>query len=350
MAIGTYETAELIGLIERPATQPDNFWLRFFPRIHNSNSESILFDEIPFPDRRLAPFVAPMTQGRIMSAQGYNTKSFKPAYVKPKHALTPDMAVPRMPGEPLLGQMSLQQRMDRLVADRLMLHRQMIDRRIDWMCAQAIIDGAVTVSGEDYPTVSVAFGRHASLTYTLTGSARWNDSAPNPLEDLRVARVNAFERGGYPVRDIIFGLSAWTNFTKNADVKALLNNQVRGGSSDFTAANIGDGLPFQYEGEIIGANGNGRMRLWTYANYYTTDAAGTSQVQYLNTNTVVGVGSPEGVQAFGAIRDVEAGLQPLRMFAKTWVEKDPSALMVLTQSAPLPVPMRPNSTFKIVTA
>ena len=350
MAINTYETAELVGLIERPATQPDNFWLRFFPRVFTSDKESILFDEIPFPDRRLAPFVAPMTQGRVMTAQGYNTKSFKPAYVKPKHVVTPHQAIPRMPGEPLMGALSAQQRMDRLVADRLMLHRQMIERRIDWMAAQAIIDGQVTVSGDDYPTTVIAYGRDASLTYTLSGGARWNQSTPNPLADIKAARVNCYNLSGYPVRDLIFGLGAWELFTANADVKALLNNQVRGGSSDFTAANIGDGLPFQYEGEIIGANGNGRMRLWTYANYFTTDAAGTQRVQYLNTNTVVGVSAVEGVQAFGRIADIEAGMQPLPMFPKTWVEKDPSGLMVLTQSAPLPVPMRPNASFKIVVA
>ena len=347
MAIQTYETAELLGLIERPQTQPDNFWLRFFPRVFTSDKESILFDEIPAQDRRLAPFVAPMTQGRIMRQAGFNTKSFKPAYLKPKAALTPDMAVPRMPGEPLIGQMTQGQRMDRLVANAVMSHRMMIERRIDWMAAQAIIDGQVTVSGEDYPTQVISFGRHASLTYTLTSTARWNDSAPNPLEDIRVARINAYQRGGYPVRDIIFGINAWTLFTRNADVKALLSNQVRGGSSDFTAANIGDGLPFQYEGEIVGANGNGRMRLWTYNNFYSTDAEGLVTVDYMNTNDVVGVGAPDGVQAFGGIKDVDAGMQALPMFPKNWIEKDPSALMVLTQSAPLPVPMRPNSTFKI---
>jgi hypothetical protein len=35
------------------------------------------------------------------------------------------------------------------------------------------------------------------------------------------------------------------------------------------------------------------------------------------------------------------------MFPKMWRENDPSAEFVMTQSAPLMVPLRPNSTFRI---
>jgi len=50
----------------------------------------------------------------------------------------------------------------------------------------------------------------------------------------------------------------------------------------------------------------------------------------------------EGYRAFGAIRDEEAGYQPLPYFSKSWIEKDPAVRWLLLQSAPLMVPYRIN--------
>ena len=51
------------------------------------------------------------------------------------------------------------------------------------------------------------------------------------------------------------------------------------------------------------------------------------------------------VQAFGAILDVEV-LQPLPIFTKSWVENEPSARKLLSQSSPLMIPSRPNATMR----
>jgi hypothetical protein len=42
----------------------------------------------------------------------------------------------------------------------------------------------------------------------------------------------------------------------------------------------------------------------------------------------------EGTRCYGAIKDEEAGFQAVPYFAKSWVEKDPAARMLLLQSAP----------------
>jgi hypothetical protein len=347
--IGIYNTAELMAVQSRPETQPDGFWLRWFPTERLFSTEEIMFDDLGEEDRRLAPFVSPLAQGRVMREKGYITKSFKPAYLKPKHVVDPTKTIARRPGEPILGSLTPDQRRAAAIADRLISQRNMIERRLDWMACKAISDGKVTVSGEDYPTVEVDFGRHADLTNTLTSTARWSEvSTADPLADIAYMRTRSFELSGYPIVDLVFGTTAWGNFLKNTKVQNTLKADLRGGESNFNRDNITAGLPFEFQGVLSGPAGGGLLRMWTYANFYHDTLLG-NRVPYINAVDVVGVGSPMGVQAFGAIMDMSM-LNPARMWPKMWQNQDPSVEYVMTQSAPLMVPVVPNSTFRIRTS
>lgn len=346
--INMYDTATLLEVQQGPDNQPDGFWLRFFTTEVLSSTEEIIWDDLGDRDRRLAPFVAPMAQGRVMRDKGFTSKSFRPAYVKPKHVVSPHKAIHRRPGEAPTGSMTPGQRFDAAVADNMQTERDLIERRFDWMAAQAIAYGGVTVVGEDYPEQYVDFGRSALLTDVLTGSTRWGESGADPLADVKAMRHQAFTLGGYPVNDLIFGADAWDRFASDADVKDLLSNQKRGSTSDFNHPVLSDGQPYAYEGSLGNAavGTGGMLRLWTYSNFYELTLGGT-KVGYIDTNDVVGVGNPLGKQAFGAIMDADAGLASLRMFPKMWKNPDPSVVYTMTQSAPLMVPMNPNSTFRI---
>ncbi|RWM89506.1 MAG: hypothetical protein EOR84_23935 [Mesorhizobium sp.] len=48
---------------------------------------------------------------------------------------------------------------------------------------------------------------------------------------------------------------------------------------------------------------------------------------------------------FRCILDEEAGIRAWPMFQKSWVEQDPSVRFIMTHSAPLTVPSRPNASF-----
>lgn len=84
MAIELYDTMTLLGVLDRQQTDP-LFFLRFFPDEITFTTEKIMFDEITEDRYILAPFVAPHVEGRVMERGGFDTRSFKPAYVKPKH-------------------------------------------------------------------------------------------------------------------------------------------------------------------------------------------------------------------------------------------------------------------------
>lgn len=346
-----YDTATLLEVIYAPQNQPglDNFWLKWFGQELNSTSEKIMFDEIDTNEYRLAPFVAPNVQGRVIRSKGFSTRSFRPAYVKPKHVVDPSRTITRRAGERLLGELTPQQRMDAIIADNMRVERLMIENRWEWMACRALVDGQVTVSGEDYPTVTVDFNRDPRLTAILTGAAKWDQATATVLESIRKLRQLSFLLSRAPVNDFVFGLDAWSAFIQpnHPDVRDLLNNQRNGNDSLFNANNLADGSPFNYQGQIVGSGGVGKMRLWTYSNYYEDMDTGNA-IPYLDAGTVVGLGGAiQGIRAYGAILDKRAGLQPLSMFPKMWDEEDPSVTYTLTQSAPLMVPARPNNSFSM---
>ncbi|AEY69572.1 major capsid protein [Burkholderia phage vB_BceS_AH2] len=334
-----YNTAELIEVLRvQKGILP--YWLTLFPRVITSDREEIVFDQVTDGTRELAPFVAPNVQGRVLREQGYTTKTFRPAYVKPKHVVDPSRAIPRVAGEAIGGELSLQQRYDAVVAENMRIERIQIENRWEWMAARAIIDGQVTVEGEDYPTVTVDFGRDPSLSMVIAGST-WD----NPLKDIEAGRRNVHELASTTVSRLTFGLDAWDRFTDNGKVRDLLDTRFRGSDTEYNRA-IAEGTPFEYRGTLQGQNGIGRLELYTYSQKYKDEDGSLKDM--LDPLAVVGTGPGiDGVRCFGAIRDKRAGLMPLSMFPKMWDVEDPSATYTMTQSAPLMVPAQPNGSFKI---
>lgn len=351
MTIGVFDTTTLLDVLRVQKT-PKAFWLeKCFPHQINFDTDKIAFDKVNEDYRRLAPFVAPNVQGKVMSREGSEMVAFKPAYVKPKHIVDPNDVLVRQPGEALgSGSLSLEQRRDAVVANILERHKNMHMMTREWLAAKAIIDGKVDIEGENYPKVTVDFRRDASLTVVLAGAALWTAGTATPLADIRSARAASNALCGAVIRDIVFGANAWALFSGFTEVKDLLNNEVRGSESDFTKAIDGFEDQVEYLGMIKGTNGAGMIRLWLYSGKYR-DENGTLQ-DILNTNTVVGVdfASVQGHRCFGAIMDGKAGFKALDMFPKMWEAEDPWAEYLMTQSAPLMVPKQPNATFSIKVA
>lgn len=345
MAGAIYDTTTLLSVMSHQKVLTP-FWLSFFPAQINFDTEDIAFDRVSTDYRRLAPFVAPNVQGEVQGSSGYDTVSFKPAYVKPKDVVDPNMVIPRQPGEALgTGSLSLDQRRNAVIAEILKQHRTKLMNRNEWLAARAVIDGMVTIAGDKHPLVTVNFRRHSSLNYTLTGTARWNQTTGTPLADIDAAKLNVHSRSGVKLTRLIFGANAWKYFTDRVDLKALMDRNFGGLNVDVTR------LYDQYEGQeflgiIQGSNGGGRIEAWLDTSKYV-DEAGVEQY-FLDQDTVVGV-SPaiEGHRCFGAIKDFDARLQPLEVFTKMWRNEDPSVEYILSQSAPLMVPKRPNASFKI---
>lgn len=340
MAIEITESHELIGVIE---TFPpiNSYWLDLcFPRVHLSNTEFIDFDIVD-KGRRLAPFVAPTVQGQPMVSRGHSVRKFKPAYVKPKDPVDPGRLLTRRAGELFGSPLTPQQRYDAIVGDILADHNEGIQRRWEWMAAKAAIDGAVTIVGENYPMVNLAFGRHADHTKTLTTTARWSQSTSTPLTDIENWNQEMMSRDGYPIARITMSPTAWGYFINHEQVKDMLN-VLRGGTTNLELGPGNAANPSQYRGTLKSAN----IDIYVYSDSYEDNQG--AQVKMLDDDDIVLTSANvAGVRAFGAIMDKKADWQAVPIFPKMWEQEDPSGVFVMTQSAPLMIPGRPNGTMKV---
>jgi hypothetical protein len=340
MSLGTYDTHDLVRVIETLTPDVSNYWSQFFPNAMNFDQEFIDFDLVDHT-RRLAPFVSPLVQGKVQTDRGYSSKRFKPAYIKPKDVIDPSKIIKRRAGEPLMGSLSLQQRRDAKVAEILSEHRKMIDRRLEWMAARAIIDGSLTITGESYPTAVVAFQRNANRTVVLTGTNLWTDTVnSDPLTNFETWLALIQSSTGYIVNRATMGVTAWQAFRVHPKVKDLLSTQIKGSALSVDRDPL-NGTVARKVGEVSG------VEIYVYADVYDADDGTVTQMLSQDTVVLTASAGIEGVRCFGAIMDGAAGYQPLTYFPKTWVQEDPSAEYLMTQSAPLMVPLRADCTMKV---
>lgn len=332
-----YDTSTILGVMEEREPVSSYFLDLLFREVVTFDDEYIDFEKV-VSGRKLAPFVAPLAQGKPIYEKGSKVTRLKPAYLKPKDAITPAKMLKKQPGRLLTQPLSPQQNYDATVAAIALDHRESIERSWEWMAAEAIRTGAVTIASDDYPEHTVDFGRDPAHNVTLTGSAAWDDDSADPIEDMNdwIATVRRAKFGGL-VNRATFGPDAWTVFYKNPEVRKQLDMFVRGTDGNF-ATGIVTGEYVQYMGRI------GNIDLYVNTDYYEVNGSATPFVgakEVILTSPAV-----RGVRAFGAILDKRAGLAAMPMFPKMWDQEDPSVTFLMTQSAPLMIPVNPNATLR----
>ena len=332
-----YSTTALNRLVDSLDRLVTPFLSTFFPSIETSDTEDIKFD-VRNAKRRLAPFVSPLKEGKVVESLGYSTKSFSPAYVKDKRIHDPNKAFKRAAGESIGGSLAPINRHQANIARDTADQVEMLIRRKEVMACEVLRTGKCVIVGEDYPAVEIDFGRDATLTEALLLTARWGESGVKPLENLEDWTARVLNKSGATVRDVIMDLKAWRLFRADADVQKFLNTRPLSTSDDALQLLRFAVQGLSYQGAI------GSLRFWVHSDYYVNDAG--AEVAFLPDYTVLLV-SPalEGVQHQGAIKDEAAGLQAREFFTKSWVVEDPSRRILLMQSAPLVVPYRPNASF-----
>ena len=328
-----YSTDVLIRVVRDLKVTPQFLLDTFFPIVQTEQSEEIHFD-VENRTRRLAPFVSPVVAGQVVVSEGFETKTFRPAYIKDKRVLDSSRPFKRSIGERIGGELSPMERQMRILGDELRDQINMINRRLEVMAAEALRTGAVTVSGEQYPTRNVDFQRDAALTVTLTGTALWSDPASKPLNDLAAWSNMILKKEGVGARTVVMDPDAFQAFLENNQVQSYLDNR-RIRQREMLAQNLDvEGGRYEYS--------FGGIDIYQYGGWYV-DSAGVEQPILPSGTVLVSTPALEGVRAFGAIRDEEAGFQALPYYSKSWVEKDPSVRYLLMQSAPLVVPTRVNA-------
>lgn len=344
-----YSTSVLYGVLanDEQMRPPSNYWLSLcFPEVVQFDEEEIDFAKLG-SDRKLAPLVVPTAQGVPIYSAAERVLRFRPAYVKPKDPINASRVIRKIAGQgelaPGAAKKSPAQRYNELVADILRQHRFAIERRWEWMAAQAILYGRVTLKDDNYPETTVDFERDSNHEVTLAGNQLWTDTSNStPLADIeRWKAVGRRAFYGGPLTRITMGGKAWEAFRAHPDVQGLLKTDYAPPQKGGLNVNLGvlEGLEVEWVGKL-----NGTTDIYVYSDWYTVKGAA---IPFMDERDIVMTGpNVRGVRAFGAIQDINANFQPLAMFPKMWPAQDPSATFIMTQSAPLMVPMNPNNTLR----
>ena len=353
-----YTPTQLLAVMFDPRqTISTTQWRRLVnTRTFRSDQRQIMFDKLR-ASRPIAPFMYPNVAGRpIFRREGEQVYAFTPAYTKPKDAILPGENLELTPAE-LVGRQPLQSpaaRMAQTIIDITAYHRSAIERLWDYMIARSTIDGMLTIrymtdDGLLAPPITIDYGRAANHTVMLAGGDRWGQAGVKIFRLLQqwIDIVGNAEFGGV-VTDVLMGSSAAQAFIDDADegtLKGKLDRNFRGSDSIDINRGIIRTDPmnvFTYLGTL--GDGVNCWRVSGPGNQFQNNDGSFTNI--MDPNDVVLV-SPniEMIMAFGAIQDV-ASLQAQEIFVKMWPEQDPSGLFIMSQSAPLAIPVNPNATFR----
>jgi len=310
---------------------------RYFGTVQTETSEEIHFDVLD-GKRRIAPFVSPLVEGQIVAALGYKTFTFKPAYIKDKRVFDMNKPLKRSPGERIGGSLSPANRLRALIAIDMQDQITMLNRRLEVMAGEVLATGKCTITGDKYPTVVVDFGRAAGNT--IVAAPLWSDPNAKPLADLGAWSQASLQSQGIMLSDVLMTTDVWAAFKANQSVQDQLVNS----RAITTPPSLASNQMIQEGGVYMGTIDV--YNIWVYAGWYVDPADGVEKPIIPNGTVILTSPQLQGVRAYGAIRDEEAGLQALPYFVKSWIEPDPSVRFVMLQSAPLVVPYRPNCSVK----
>lgn len=338
-----YDTNVLIQVVPNLMTSQNWLLDKFFPNITESDTEEVSID-VDVGLRRLAPFVSPLVEGKLVESRKFQTNSFKPAYIKDKRA--PDLRKPirRQIGERIGGQYS--------AAEREMLNLQfeltdqidMINRRLEWMAASALQTGTVTVTGEGYETQVVDFGRSSDLTIALSGADKWPETVEagktntKPTDDIEDWSQRMLKESGAVATDIVFTTKSWKAFRLDTSVKdsaitfpalSPFGNQINPGTQIKTGA--------VYKGRW------GNYDLWVYNDWFIDPLDGKEKPMIADGSVIMSGADLMGTRAFGAIIDPAFNYGPMAYAPKSWLQHDPAQRFIMVQSAPLVIPSRVNA-------
>lgn len=339
-----YGTYTLNGLVQRIRPVPA-FFLTFFPSVIEHQTEEVYFD-VAEDKPRLAPFVHPLREGKLIEDLGYSTKNVKPAYVKDKRVHNATKPIKRMAGEGFGGTLTAEQRLQARLVEDLADQQKMLRRRLEVMAAEAVIWGKVTVTGDGFDSIVVSFGRDAALDVVLASGDKWDAATtPDIGSQLETWDQLLLDKSGFGTSHVIMDGKAWKLMRKDEKLMKLLD--IRRGA-DAVGVNIAPMLAVEgvsYKGMY------GEFPIFVYSHSYV-DPVDNATKQVMPDNTVVLVSGTalEGVRHFGAIKDLDAGLQAMESFTKSWTVPDPSARFLLMQSAPITAPHRPNASMRIKVA
>mgnify|MGYP001573284729 CR=1 FL=1 len=336
--IDIFDSQTMLEMInESEAFKPKQFLsMNFFPVSMNIEGDTVIID-IFKGKRRVAPFVSPKVEGKLIEKRGYTTRTIKVPYLKPKMLTTAVDLLKRFPGQiPFgMGRSGQEYASEQLGRDLEEL-MDMIRRRYEVMSSQALVDGKIIVKGDGIDQ-EIDFLRDPSHEIALVGTDAWDDAASDPIGDILEWKILVQEDSGLTPDVLILGDEALSALLNNEKAQKLLFSFREHGIATLNRIEMAEGSTFY--GQIHGIN------IVSYHDWYLDDlSVSTPYIPSKKAIMAVSGVRSDNATHFAAIQDLKAGLVATPMFPKSWEIEDPSGQMVMVQSAPLVALHRPETT------
>lgn len=333
MPISMFDTREMIPMLQEGKSA--NTFLKdlFFSNVVTFETEVVDID-IWQGKRRLAPFVTPKVGSKTVQRIGFKTETYKPPQVAPDMVTTAEDLLKRSPGETIYGAMGPNQRAAQQLTRDLVELDDMITRREEEMCAQALFNGEINVVGEGVNDTIQYWSQLSAPdqpTTSLGAGDRWNESTSDILANLRTWRRNVVQKSGIAPTNAILGSDA---------AEALLSNEGLVKLLDTRRIDMGEISPeFLPEGVIYyGRLKGSAVDLWGYEEWYVDESDGLEKPMVPAKKILLGSPSVRTSMLYGCVVDPVEGSFAAPRVPLSWTQrKDPAGRIVAVKSRPLPV-------------
>jgi hypothetical protein len=307
-------------------------------------TETIELSVVTNGGRKMAPFVK--VNGQSMSIEGYEEtfQAVRAPNIKINRPLNMDVVGRRAAGQGIfVDERAAQARVELEIARNTQALADHVTNAEEWLCANAL-RGTISYSAPEGDHFTITFPRLNTHTVDLGASFEWDQSTSNPEEDFHAVKTLFSEQGLVPT-DAIMSPTAAAAFRKNAAVRRAWKEGI------VTVGDLSYATQYQSDGAIYLGNFCG-VRCWEYGRTVilpTGSSEALIRADYVE--FVANVPEAEFVLYYGLINDIQAirnGVAVGERFSKSWESEDPSGLMQLVQSRPLPCLRRPNATLSML--
>ena len=342
--VSIYEPRTMMGVIRKLPPVHTFFRSTFFSREKTFVTKSVDMD-YKKGARKLAPFVSREIGGKVVPNTGYTTETYTPPFIAPDRVTTIDDILDRQPGESLYSGRTPAQRAVIQMSEDFTDLREMILRREEWMCAQAMLTGKIVVLGEGVKD-TIDFRFTNLIDISKDAKRKWKGgTVQNKYADLKAWHEKVQKEGFTNCNVCIMASDVVTEFLMDEQIRKLLDVK------NYALAVI---KPTQKENNVtyIGTIHELGLDLYQYNEWYVddwTDPANPVELPMVPAGTLMMASTHAKYSMYyGAISILNQRTEKWETVAgkyvpDTFIKKRPDRRFLSLQSAPVPVPHEVDS-------
>lgn len=312
---------------------------RYFSNRITYNTAKIDVDVIGKGNRKLAPFVHPKIGGKVMDREGYKTNSYEAPEISPMRITTAEDMLKRLPGETVYSNKSPEQRAAEQLGQDLRYLDEKITGREEWMCAEALFNGAITISGDGYNGEVISYWSADAEDKPFTELAtKWtaeNVTAKDIMKELRKIKKSVIKNSGFTPTEILCGSKV---------IEAILDKLVDAGALDTRRVDMGKIDPQHLPDGVTywGYLKDSALDIYSYDAWYVNDA-GEELPLVPEDKILMAAPNAKTTLAYGVVSLLDEKADTMHFYEGARIpdsyvsRQSPSGRVVQIKSRPLPI-------------